>query len=473
MARKNTRAAATAAAAEEPVVEEDDASASSVEEAVDGESDGEESSEPGDEDDGSSGDSDDGSDEAEGAGIDDSPQDHPTATTPNSGLEQCTFDAANLLACNTHQLNAAALYPPNASGATLHQEWYAAPPTIDGRSTKQMQMPIVNEALLLAKAAEGTTQLLAELWRLPGEQTDVGLMARLPSPETKLPRALPPPPPKQPTKWEQFALQRGIAPKAKRSRKAFDEATGEWKHLTGSLQSKANAGPEAWPILEVKKNDDPMADPWEKLREEKKGRARKNAEARMRNAERAGTLERGSANRMAKGAKRAEAQRALARERERASGLAAPAGVPVDVRGGAKRGKPSTQLALKATQVSTASLGRFDRQREGEPERKLGKVVHGQKRKAADGGGGSGGGGGTNKKFLQSEAQRSADILRKVMHGSASKEKERDIRKGKYARGETAHDYDYDDGLGAGTYKKKKGRAGAGKMRKVTKKRMK
>ena len=186
MARKNTRAA-EAAAAEEPVEEEDDASA---EEAVDGESNGEDASE---DDDGSSGDSDDGSNGEEGAGINDSTQDHTIATataTANSGLEQCTFDAANLLACNTHQLNAAALYPPNASAATLHQEWYAAPPTIDGRAATQMQLPAVNEALLLAKAAEGTTQLLAELWRLPGEATDVGLMARLPSAETKLPRAL-------------------------------------------------------------------------------------------------------------------------------------------------------------------------------------------------------------------------------------------------------------------------------------------
>ena len=72
------------------------------------------------------------------------------------------------------------------------------------------------------------------------------------------------------------------------------------------------------------------------------------------------------------------------------------------------------------------------------------------------GSGGGGSGGGTNKKFLQSEAQKSADILHRVMNGSLSKEKERDVKKGKYARGETAYDYDYDDGLGAGSFKKKK-----------------
>ena len=47
--------------------------------------------------------------------------------------------------------------------------------------------------------------------------------------------------------------------------------------------------------------------------------------------------------------------------------------------------------------------------------------------------------------------------------------KERAIRRGEHARGETGHDYDYNDGGYAG-YKKKKGRAGIGKMKKVTKK---
>jgi len=149
------------------------------------------------------------------------------------------------------------------------------------------------------------------------------------------------------TKWEQFAQQRGIAPKSKRSRKVFDEATGEWKHLTGSLENKANAGPESWPIIEVKKNDDPMQDPWEKLREEKKSRVNKNVEARMRNAERAGTLERGSANKLVKSNKRLEKQRDIAREKDRKRGLVAPVGVPMDMKSSstneaAKRGKPST-----------------------------------------------------------------------------------------------------------------------------------
>eukprot|EP00584_Thalassiosira_punctigera_P007827 CAMPEP_0172533930 /NCGR_PEP_ID=MMETSP1067-20121228/6474_1 /TAXON_ID=265564 ORGANISM="Thalassiosira punctigera, Strain Tpunct2005C2" /NCGR_SAMPLE_ID=MMETSP1067 /ASSEMBLY_ACC=CAM_ASM_000444 /LENGTH=473 /DNA_ID=CAMNT_0013318651 /DNA_START=52 /DNA_END=1473 /DNA_ORIENTATION=- len=429
----------------------------------------------GDGDEGSSGPSesesgsDDQNDDAEGQNsstraIDDS---------NTSGGEQCTFDLANLLAMNTHQVNAAELYRrDDRAPSSKTDEWYGGALTIPATTG----VASVNEPLLLAKAAEGTTQLLRELWRLPAEKTDVGPMARLPSSETKLPRSLPPPPPKQLSKWEQFALQRGIAPKSKRSRKVFDESTGEWKHLTGSLQNKANAGPESWPIMEVKKNDDPMADPWERLREEKKGRVNKNVEARMRNAERAGTLERGGANKLSKNNKRLEKQREVARERERRQGLVAPVGVPLDVKSDQRRGKPSTQLALRATQVSTASLGKFDKQREGEPEKKqmskFSSIRGDKKRKQLDDGGGNGGGG-TNKKFLQSEAQKSADILHRVMDGSASKEKERDVKRGKYARGETGYDYEFDDGLGSSSFKKKKGRAGMGKMRKVTKKRIK
>ncbi|KAL7539536.1 hypothetical protein ACHAWF_007595 [Thalassiosira exigua] len=441
---------------------------------------GDPSDSEGEEDDGreaeeEGGESSSGSD-GEGEGEDSEEERPPprTSTTASAAAEreECAFDLAHLLARNTHQVNAAELYGRGSRRATNRIAgdeggWYDRPPAIAPDATSGA--PVPDESFLLSRAADGATQLLAELWGLPAESTDAGPMARLPSGgETRLPRALPPPPPKQLTKWEQFALQRGIAPKSKRSRKVFDEATGEWKHLTGSLSNKANAGPESWPIIEVKKNDDPLADPWEKLREEKKGRVQKNAESRMRNAERAGSLERGTANRSAKDRKRLEKQREISRDRERRGGLVAPAGVPVDVKPDAKRGKPSTKLALQATQVSTASLGKFDRMREGEPERKAAVSARSDRKRKQllDANGAS-------KKPLRSEAQRSADILQKVMSGSSSKEKERDIRKGRYAKGETAYDYDFDDGLGAGSFKKKKGRGGIGKMRKVTKKHMK
>jgi hypothetical protein len=77
----------------------------------------------------------------------------------------------------------------------------------------------------------------------------------------------------------------------------------------------------------------------------------------------------------------------------------------------------------------------------------------------------------TDKNVIATEAERSMKVLKSLSSGGVAKEKDR--KKGRLATGETAYDYDYDDGLGASTFRKKKGRAGAGKMKKMTKKRTK
>lgn len=136
-----------------------------------------------------------------------------------------------------------------------------------------------------------------------------------------------------------------------------------------------------------------------------------------------------------------------------------PAGIPMDLSDGKQRGKSLTKLALMATQTSTASMGKFDKMREGEPERK--KSMSGLKKRKYDSA--------TSDSVVKTEARKSMKVLENVMNGGG-KSKERAIRKGMYAKGETGHDYDFDDGLGASTYRKKKGRAGMGKMKKITKK---
>merc|ERR1712100_41225 len=100
--------------------------------------------------------------------------------------------------------------------------------------------------------------------------------------------------------------------------------------------------------------------------------------------------------------------------------------------------------------------------REGEPERKkyLAKIKKRRYESATD------------KKVLSTESEKSIKILNSVMNGGGVA-KEKAIRKGKLAKGETAFDFEYDDGLGASSFRKKKGRAGAGKMKKMTKKRVK
>lgn len=245
----------------------------------------------------------------------------------------------------------------------------------------------------------------------------------------------------------------------------LDEATGTWMFRHG--YRKANDEGKEWPIMEVKEGEDPFADPWEKQRDAKRSRSEKNAEQRMRNQERAGKLDKGTTTRVMKSR---DKNRKLGKEGGNVDRDSVPVGVPVDVfnrkTGNAKqpamRGKPSTIAALEATQRSTASLGKFDKMREGEPERK--KVNSKAKKRKYETA--------TDRKVLTGETERSLKVLKTVVDGGGVT-RERDSRKGKLAKGETAYDYDFDDGLGPSSYKKKKGRAGVGKQKKMTKKRMK
>ena len=175
-------------------VEDEEASTSSEEVANDeGSSSDASMSDGGEQSDGEDASMDDASNSDEESVAEKADSSSPIINSDNN--EQCTFDLANLLAINTHQVNAAELYGKNAVNSIkeIHREWYSmSEPTIsasDNAATSQL-LPPVNESLLLAKAAEGTTQLLRELWKLQTEKTDVGPLAKLPSVETKLPRSL-------------------------------------------------------------------------------------------------------------------------------------------------------------------------------------------------------------------------------------------------------------------------------------------
>ena len=240
--------------------------------------------------------------------------------------------------------------------------------------------------------------------------------------------------------------------------------------------------------MEVKAGDDPMADPWEAQREAKRKRVDKNVEARMRNEERAGNLAKGTSSRVLKSVA-ASRKAGAPGSGGRVDSVLLPVGVPVDLKASGRkgnsdvaatdtapasgqqqqqqqqRGKASTLAALRATQVSTASLGKFDKMREGEPARKkaLAATAGAKKKRKFESA--------TDQKVISTEAERSLKLLKSLSSGAVAKEKDR--KKGRLATGETAYDYDYDDGLGASTFRKKKGRAGAGKMKKMTKKRVK
>jgi len=373
---------------------------------------------------------------------------------------------------NAHQINTTKLYQKKRNSQSTRND----PTTI----ALPDQFPVVNEDYLLEKALDGCGQLVGALWQLPKEKSDVGTMVQLPSFDaSRVPRALPPPAPKEDTKWEKFAKDRGIPlNKSKRSQKVWDEATGEWMFRHGF--NKANDGAtgggssKEWPIMEVKGGDDPFADPWEKQREAKRARVDKNTEQRLRNQERTGNLAKGTTHRLMKN--REKTRQAgkkggnLDRDGISSVQVLATGGVPVDLKAtktsgpvdSLKRGKQSTLAALAATQRSTASMGRFDKLRQDEPERRNISSKNGsarEKRKAQTG------------SSLQKERERSLQVLKTVVSGGGAA-KERDIKKGRYAKGETAYDYDFNDGLDASSFRKKKGRGGAGMAKKMTKKRI-
>lgn len=214
---------------------------------------------------------------------------------------------------------------------------------------------------------------------------------------------------------------------------------------------KANNTSKEWPIMEVKGNEDPFEDPWERMRDAKRSRVEKNMENRMRNAERAGVIPKGTATRTIKNLQKTRKAGKEGGNSDRDN--VAPSGIPVDLhtRKGTekatsmKRGRDSHMKAIVAAQVSTASMGKFDRMREGEPERR--KAMAGLKKRKFESA--------TDKKVISRESERGLKVLNVVLNGGG-KAREKAARKGALATGETAYDYEYDDGLGASTFRKKK-----------------
>lgn len=106
------------------------------------------------------------------------------------------------------------------------------------------------DAACLAAASKVTQALIAKLFALPSEAADVGRVAQLPAPTTALPRAKALPKPREPTKWEKFAAQKGIT-KRKRSREVWDEDTKEYKRRFGYNSIKDDAPA----VIEAKASD--------------------------------------------------------------------------------------------------------------------------------------------------------------------------------------------------------------------------
>lgn len=117
------------------------------------------------------------------------------------------------------------------------------------------------------------------------EQTNMTLV-ELPEPIYQLPREKSLPKEKEKTKWEKFAEKKGISKKEKRSRKVYDEASGEWVNRWG-YKGKNKDMDDQW-LVEVddqaKTTDDGEdIDPRKLNRMERKKLVKKNMLQQKRN----------------------------------------------------------------------------------------------------------------------------------------------------------------------------------------------
>lgn len=105
----------------------------------------------------------------------------------------------------------------------------------------------------LKNLARDDVQLfINQMWSLPTNRVDNIVVAQLPAPVTKIPRALPLPKPKTPTKWESYAKEKGINKRVK-EKLVFDEVTKLWKPRYGF--NRINAPKDDW-VMEVPDNND-------------------------------------------------------------------------------------------------------------------------------------------------------------------------------------------------------------------------
>uniref|UniRef100_A0AAV1TC32 Ribosome biogenesis regulatory protein n=1 Tax=Peronospora matthiolae TaxID=2874970 RepID=A0AAV1TC32_9STRA len=262
-----------------------------------------------------------------------------------------------------------------------------------------------NEKALALHARENVQLLVNRIFELPREMSDMGPLALLPAPETVIPREKPLPKPKVETKWEKFANEKGID-KSKKSRKVLDEKTGEWSHSWG--YQRAGDDMQDWAV-ETKPGD--MDDPWTKRKQEKRARVDKNLQAQANNRKQ------GRGKQLAGIAGRT------------------PTGIPVELMDTSdakakQRGKEGTSKTLEKVQFATASMGKFDKMRHGEAERKVkGKRNHFLPTTGAE----------------ATEKERSMNALKRVLG--------REENAGKH-KGKTLED----DGDGEGDKRKKKGK---------------
>ncbi|KAI9808304.1 MAG: hypothetical protein M1825_004761 [Sarcosagium campestre] len=132
-------------------------------------------------------------------------------------------------------------------------------------------LPSTTDSGLAANARDGAQALINQLLTTcPISSTSSGVLLSLPPASTPLPREKPLPVAKPPTKWQQFALKKGIKDKKKEGKLVYDEATGDWVPKWG-YKGANKKGEDDW-LVEVDEEK-------ERAREAKLGDGRGNTRA--------------------------------------------------------------------------------------------------------------------------------------------------------------------------------------------------
>ncbi|XP_020501482.2 ribosome biogenesis regulatory protein homolog [Labrus bergylta] len=139
------------------------------------------------------------------------------------------------------------------------------------------------DEFLLALARDNTQLLVNEVWKQPTERVQEAIVVKLPDTVTPLPREKPPPKPRPPTKWEEFAKLKGIQ-KKKKTNLVWDDTAKEWRRRWGYKRAKDDT--KDW-LIEVPETADPNEDQFARRATAKKERVAKNEFNRLKNIARA------------------------------------------------------------------------------------------------------------------------------------------------------------------------------------------
>jgi len=146
---------------------------------------------------------------------------------------------------------------------------------------------------LRSVARDGVQLLINRIWELPREMKDNTVVIKLSSAAnstadtsqySSLPREKPVPKPRQMTKWEKYALEKGIT-KKKKNKVEWDEQLQKWIPRFGFRSVEAD-NEKDW-LIEVGDHQDPNEDPFLKKKDAKRERVAKNELQRLRNIARA------------------------------------------------------------------------------------------------------------------------------------------------------------------------------------------